>query len=251
MIEIALFSDVHGNLPALKTVLEDIKTRGIHQVYCLGDLVDFAPWGNEVIRTIKELGIPCLLGNHDERVGFDLPIIAIPHHSSEETLQRIAAINHSKNTITASNKLWLSQLPYNIELQYKLNGAVKKILLVHASTRSNDEYIHVGHVMEDVKQMFISTNTDVIVMGHTHVAHKINVTLNENDNRFMLNCGSVGRSRESDRLASYAILKISEDAVTADMIKLAYPVDEVAQAIYKSDIPNFYADFLLNSIAKI
>jgi predicted phosphodiesterase len=53
MIQIAVFSDVHGNLPALEVVLKDIEQRGIHQKFCLGDLVDFAPWGNEVIEKIK------------------------------------------------------------------------------------------------------------------------------------------------------------------------------------------------------
>lgn len=251
MIEIALFSDVHGNLPALKTVLNDINSRGINQVYCLGDLVDFAPWGNEVIDVIKQLRIPCLLGNHDERIGFDMPIIPIPHHSTEETLQRIAAINHSKNTITSANKLWLTQLPYNIELHYKLNDNVKKILLVHASTRSNDEYIHVGHDIEDIKQMFVSTGAHVIVMGHTHISQEVNVSLAKDNNGFMLNCGSVGRSREENRLASYAILKISETSISAEIIKLEYPIQEVAQAVYDSDIPNFYGDFLLNTRAKV
>lgn len=54
MIQIAVISDIHGNLIALNEVLKDIKNRNISQVYCLGDLVDFAPWGNEVISLIKK-----------------------------------------------------------------------------------------------------------------------------------------------------------------------------------------------------
>ncbi|MEI7489572.1 MAG: metallophosphoesterase family protein, partial [Chryseobacterium sp.] len=67
-MQIAIFSDVHGNLPALEVVLNDIEERGIDQKFCLGDLVDFAPWGNKVIEKIKSLNIPCLMGNHDERI---------------------------------------------------------------------------------------------------------------------------------------------------------------------------------------
>jgi hypothetical protein len=55
MIQFAIFSDVHGNLPALTSVLADIQTRNIHYKYCLGDLVDFAPWANEVIELIKQM----------------------------------------------------------------------------------------------------------------------------------------------------------------------------------------------------
>ncbi|MGY0036784.1 metallophosphoesterase family protein [Pedobacter sp. NJ-S-72] len=82
---IAIFSDVHGNLPALQAVLNDIEKRKADQVYCLGDLVDFAPWTNEVIETIKGLQIPCLMGNHDERIAFDHEVIPLAKHNQEET----------------------------------------------------------------------------------------------------------------------------------------------------------------------
>jgi len=213
MIEIAIFSDIHGNLFALNTVLKDIEKRGTNQVYCLGDLIDFAPWSNEVIEAIKALKIPCLLGNHDERVAFNLPVIPISHHDQEETRQRLTAINHSKDTITDSNKLWLSQLPYNIELQYKIKGFFKRVLLVHASTRSNDEYIHIGHDEEDLINMFLTTQADAIVMGHTHISYKKNLSVNGIKNKLLVNAGSVGRSREADRLASYSILRISENDI--------------------------------------
>ncbi|WP_413733902.1 metallophosphoesterase family protein [Sodalis sp. RH21] len=54
--QIAIFSDVHANLPALNAVLRDIDARGITDIFCLGDLVDFAPWPNEVIELIRKRG---------------------------------------------------------------------------------------------------------------------------------------------------------------------------------------------------
>jgi predicted phosphodiesterase len=108
MIQIAIFSDVHGNLPALEVVLNDINERGITHKFCLGDLVDFAPWGNEVIEIIKEKNIPCLLGNHDERIAFDLPVIPLSKHSEQETIARFSAIDHSKRYISRMkiNPFW-------------------------------------------------------------------------------------------------------------------------------------------------
>jgi len=142
MIQVAIISDIHANIIALKEVLHDIDRRNISQIYCLGDLVDFAPWGNQVIALMKERGIPCLLGNHDERIAFDLPIVPLPHHNDIETHNRINAINHSKDHITLDNKKWLSSLPYHMELTFKLKNSVRKILLVHASLISNDHYIY-------------------------------------------------------------------------------------------------------------
>ena len=93
MSRIAIFSDVHGNLPALKTILADLDVRKPDQVYCLGDLVDFAPWPNEVIELLRSSRIPCIMGNHDERIAFDYPVIPLKKHSEDETRARIHAHN--------------------------------------------------------------------------------------------------------------------------------------------------------------
>jgi len=70
-MRIAIFSDVHGNLPALDAVLADIDARGVDAVYCLGDLVGYAPFPNEAIARIRGARIPTIMGNYDEGVGFD------------------------------------------------------------------------------------------------------------------------------------------------------------------------------------
>ena len=55
---VAVFSDIHGNLPALEAVLADIRARGAADVICLGDLVGYGPFPNEVAQLVRELGIP-------------------------------------------------------------------------------------------------------------------------------------------------------------------------------------------------
>ena len=54
---IAFFSDVHGNLPALHAVLADLDQRRPDFIFCLGDLVGYAPWPNEVVAEIRRRGI--------------------------------------------------------------------------------------------------------------------------------------------------------------------------------------------------
>ena len=66
---IAFFSDVHGNLPALQAVLADIDERRPDMVFCLGDLVGYAPWPNEVVNEVRRRGIPTLAGNYDQGIG--------------------------------------------------------------------------------------------------------------------------------------------------------------------------------------
>lgn len=241
MIQIAIISDIHANVIALNEVLNDIQNRSLSQTYCLGDLVDFAPWGNEVIEKIKNKGIPCLLGNHDERIAFDHPVVPLPHHDQKETSNRVVAINLSKAEITPENKKWLAALPYNLELTYKINEVTKKILLVHAGLQSNDTYIYESDLKNDIAQQLKDKSIDAVIMGHTHLSYQ-----QTHSDVLFVNSGSVGRSRESDRKATYCILSITEKEITAEIIKVDYDIQEAAQQIYKSHIPDFYGDFLLN-----
>ncbi|MNK05821.1 phosphodiesterase [compost metagenome] len=239
MIQLAIISDIHANLIALDAVLTDLKNKGLTQIYCLGDLVDFAPWGNEVIDRIQEKNIPCLLGNHDQRIAFDEAIIPLPHHDVIETSNREIAINLSKKEISAPHKKWLATLPYNIELTFKLGTNFRKIRLVHASLQSNDEYIHESSPKTLLSDQLKQKAIDILVMGHTHHSY-----IQQVEDVMFINCGSVGRSKEKDRKASYAIVTLTEEGIDAQIVKVDYPIDQVAEAIYNSDIPNFYGDFL-------
>lgn len=240
---IAIFSDVHGNLPALQTVLEDIEKRKADQVYCLGDLVDFAPWTNEVIETIRDLQIPCLLGNHDERIAFNHAVVPLTKHSEKETLARMAAINFTKNNIKDDCKTYLAGLPTQLKITFKLKGKPFSILLVHGSTRSNEEYIYEDHDLKDICGMLDQEQADIIVMGHTHESY-IRTVSAEVDHQMVINCGSVGRSKEGKPLACYLLIAINEDGVQAELVKLTYPLEKVVKAIQESGIPDFYARFL-------
>lgn len=241
MIQIAIFSDVHGNLPALEVVLNDIDKRGITQKFCLGDLVDFAPWGNEVIEKIKENNIPCILGNHDERIAFNLPVIPLSKHSKEETVARFAAIDHSKKYITNENKSYLAELPFHLKLNYKVGNRHWNIQLVHSSLQSNDTYLYESENDQIFIELLNSSQSDMILMGHTHISFEKKI-----DEKWAINVGSVGRSKEENRLASYVVLTLNEEEVIPEIIQLAYPVEDVAKEIEASEIPDYYASFLRN-----
>lgn len=234
-MRLAIISDIHGNLPALKTVLEDIETRAIDQVICLGDLVDFAPWPNEVINLIRSQKIMTIMGNHDERIALDQPIVPLAKHSAAETHDRNRAINHSKEVVTADNKQYLASLPRKIMLQFE----DITLFCTHASPESIDEYLYED---EDdlLAQRLQDSDADVLIVGHTHFSFIKDIA-----GKKVINAGSVGRSKEPDRKACYVIIDIQAGAgISAVLIKLPYPVQETINAIYNSEIPDIYADLL-------
>lgn len=240
MKKIAIISDIHSNLTALIEVLTDIKSKGIKDIYCLGDLVDFAPWGNEVIQLIRDLNIPCVMGNHDERIAFDLPIINLKHHHLQESLVRHKAITISKKEITEDHKKWLRTLPARLSVTLSDEDYVCKILLVHATPFSNDEYLFEKDPKLGLAEYLSVHNYDTMVMGHTHQPY-----IQRSSGKLLINAGSVGRSREADRKASYCYLTLNKNKIEVEIVKIDYDTSFVAQQIYASEIPDFYGDFLL------
>ena len=70
-LRIAVFSDIHGNRHALEAVLKDIDAQEPDRIYCLGDLVGYGAFPNDVIEAIRSRGIPTIMGNYDDGMGFD------------------------------------------------------------------------------------------------------------------------------------------------------------------------------------
>ena len=254
MLTLAVISDIHANLPAFKAVLANINTRNVDQIYCLGDLVDFAPWPNEVIELIRQQRIPTLMGNHDERIAFDQPVIPLRKHNAQETEARFAAIDYTRQAISAENKAFLASLPRQLQLSFNIADQPISMLLVHASTRAIDEYIYEDHDQNDVVTMMAEKKADVLIMGHTHYSYIRPIVDSASEKRvtpIAINCGSVGRSKEADALATYLLITIageqevfSNDSITYELVKVNYPIEQTIEGIYQSTIPDFYADFL-------
>lgn len=68
-MKIALFSDVHGNLPALEAFFAGVETRQPDALYCLGDLAVYNIWSNEVIHEIRKRNMPTIAENYDFGIG--------------------------------------------------------------------------------------------------------------------------------------------------------------------------------------
>ena len=66
----ALISDIHSNLEALEAVLADIRSQGITEIFCLGDIIGYGPNPRECIDLVMKCQM-CLLGNHDQGALFD------------------------------------------------------------------------------------------------------------------------------------------------------------------------------------
>lgn len=64
-MKIAIFSDIHGNLPALKAILDDVKTKEVDEIISLGDAVSIGPKPAECLDLLKKEKVTTIIGNHE------------------------------------------------------------------------------------------------------------------------------------------------------------------------------------------
>ena len=243
----SLFSDLPSNLPGLRGVMAEIEARDVDAVFCLGDLVDFAPWPNEVIDLVRGRRWPVVMGNHDERIALHYPVEPSVTHTAEETAARVIGVEETRRVITERNRAYLGSLPREVRMGFGEGRDRREVLLVHASPRGLDDHIYEDHPLDDLEKLFREARADVVVMGHTHYPYVRRLEgFGSGDRTELLavNCGSVGRLKEDVPMASYALLTVEVGRIEAEVVRLPYLIEETIAGIRASGVPGFYAEFL-------
>jgi putative phosphoesterase len=229
-MRIAIFSDLHANLPALEAVLADIDSRDVDAVYCLGDLVGYAPFPNEVVERIRHEAIPTIMGNYDDAVGFGRDDCGCAYREEDQKRLGNQSLAWTKAHVTAENKAFLRTL--KPEIRFEADG--RRVLLVHGSPRKINEYLFEDRPLSSFQRLAASSNANIIAYGHTHKPY-----LKLVDGVLFLNAGSVGKPRDGDWRACYAMLDTSNGA--ADFVRVEYELAKVMAAIRRSDLPHEFA----------
>ncbi len=224
----AIFSDIHGNLQALEAVLTDITAQKPDVVYCLGDLVGYGAHPNEVTDRIRREGFPTVMGNYDDGVGFERDECGCAYKEESDRLLGDRSLAWTKARTTTGNKAFLQTLAP--EIRFETGG--KRILLVHGSPRKMNEYLFEDRPASSFQRLAASSNADVIVFGHTHKPYTKDV-----DGVLFLNVGSVGKPKDGNWRACYAILENGAAAFR----RVDYDVAAAAAAIRATDLPHEFA----------
>ena len=236
MQSITIFGDIHANLPALEAVLADMEARDLSPFYCLGDLVGYGTFSNEVIEIIRKRNIPTLMGNYDQGVGNSSNDCGCAYTSKEAEALGKRSIAWSNQNTTADNKLFLRQLTDQIPLE--LDGL--RVRLVHGSPRKINEYLYEDRPDATMERLLDLADADVLVCGHTHIPyHRILPS-----GRHVVNAGSVGKPKDGNSQACYVVLEAIDNNLRVTFKRVPYDVERAAKAIQASDMPNEYAEML-------
>jgi putative phosphoesterase len=253
-MRIALFSDIHSNLPALESVLADIEKKKPDTVYCLGDLVGYNIWANEVINEIRKRRIPTIAGNYDFGIGRTSDDCGCAYKTETEKNMGKISISFTNSIMKVDERKYLRTLPAHIKVEFQLNNDKLNLLLVHGSPRRINEYLFEDRDEKSLLRIMEQADADIMCFGHTHKPyHRILNSLAENKNhyRHAINIGSVGKPKDNNPKGCYVMLTINENSgienketVSPEFIRFDYDIEKAAKAIEDSPLPNEYAEML-------
>lgn len=255
-MKIALFSDIHANLPALEACLKDIEERKPDAIYCLGDLVGYNIWPNEVINEIRRRGIPTIAGNYDQGIGLTSDDCGCAYRTDTEKNMGKISISFTNSIVKPDERTYLRTLPAHIRLEFQLNNDKLNLLLVHGSPRKINEYLFEDRDEKSMVRIMETADADIMCFGHTHKPyHRIFSTATSEGQGFRhaINTGSVGKPKDNDPRGCYVMLKINEssrinnkDSIEVEFVRFEYDVEKAAKAVEDSPLPNEYAEMLRN-----
>jgi predicted phosphodiesterase len=242
----AILSDIHSNVEALTTVLDDIARRGIQTIYCLGDVVGYGPNPIECLDLIIDKTQWCVLGNHDYAALYEPTNF---NYGAEQASFWTREVLEAREDLDRNNLRWqfLGSLPMRRTLETSLDGQSTVLDFVHASPRRPiNEYIFPDDVYTNPAKvrMLFEKIRHVCFVGHTHMP---GVFLEEPDfylpdelggaypivegEKAIINIGSVGQPRDRDNRASYVYVEANK----VYFVRLAYDYETTMKKIFAID----------------
>ncbi len=232
----AFISDIHANLEALETVLEDIGQQAIDEIICLGDIVGYGSEPNECTEIVRKRSTIVLLGNHDAAA------VRLLDTNLFNNFAR-AAIDWTARILRKANRTYLASLP--------LTATRESFTLVHATPYEPGMWYYITS-LEEASFNFRHFETEACLVGHTHIpmivvldgkkevyAHQAgHINLRETPGaRFLINVGSVGQPRDRIAKSCYGIF----DDGTGDFFfrRVAYDIPKTQARMRKAKLPEF------------
>ncbi len=220
MRSVAVISDIHGNMPALEAVLEDLEQQSVDEVLVGGDLVGRGPQGSRVARRIRQLGWGCVRGNHEEY------LLAFRHRkvpASWLIADEWSASRWMAAELDPDDVRYIESLPFLTRPRI-----ADELLLVHGSPNSNNEGLGPWCSDEFLASQVNPLEEQVLVCAHTHrpLERRIGADL-------IVNVGAVGLPFNRDVRAQYAILRHDGEHWSAEFRQVAYDRDETLR-IYET-----------------
>jgi predicted phosphodiesterase len=221
MTRIAVLADIHGNMPALEAVIEDIAGQQVDEVLVGGDLVGRGPQGSRVIERIRGQGWPSVRGNHEDYL-LTFRRGEVPPDWLEA--DQWSAARWMAADLSDEDVHYLESLPFSLH-----SRELPQIHLVHASPQSNSDGIGPWTPARKMQQHWDSIPESTLVCAHTH--RPLHRRFGDGD---IVNVGSVGLPFNRDRRAQYALFTQENAGLSFEFRQVEYDLGKILDIYEKS-----------------
>jgi putative phosphoesterase len=235
---VAVITDIHANLPSLQAALARVEDLGIERVYCGGDLVGYGPHPNEVCGLIQQRDIPTIYGNYDFAIARDEEDCGCAYVTAHDRELGQLSVEWTLAHTERHAKDFMRELPF--DLRFDVDGV--PVHLVHGSPRKVNEYLFEDKPASLYERLAAAESDPVLVFGHTH-----RPWVHEYGGVLFVNCGSVGKPKDGDPRAAFAVLRAAGEGVQVTIERVTYDAAAVAAEVRASGLPGEYADKLLQA----
>jgi putative phosphoesterase len=232
-MKIALISDLHGNEVAVEAVMNSIRQAGADRIVCLGDVATLGPRPGFVLQMLRDLGCPCILGNHDEFL-LDPALI----HTYTEAPIIVEAVDWCRAQLSDGDLAFVRTFQPSIDIQLDDRATLS---LFHGSPRSHMEDILATTPPEELDRLLSGHSAPVMAGGHTHIQ-----MLRQHRGMLLVNPGSVGlpfkeyvAGRPPTLLhhAEYATVEAARGAVNVTLHRVPLDMASLRDTVRRSDNP--------------
>ena len=224
-MKIAVLSDIHGNYPALETVVDHVEQWRPDQVFVAGDIVNRGPRSLNCLELLldkhQNQGWKMILGNHEEYVlnmANPDPEKPINHPDLDQFVM------YTARQIKSGLKS-LAELP---DRHSNSTTGFGEIRMVHASMLHNRDGIYPETNDIDLRKKIAPPPT-VLIVGHTHRSF-----IRRMDGTLVVNAGSTGLPFDGDRRAGYAQVELQGGDWQAKIIRMNYDIKKAERDFYDS-----------------
>ncbi|HID29812.1 MAG TPA: metallophosphoesterase [Desulfobacterales bacterium] len=237
-MRLAIISDVHGNLEALKQVLSDIDQLQVDGLACLGDNIGYGADSEEVVKLIRQRQIPCVMGNHE---------LAVMDPSCLYRMNPVA-----RRSLILTEEL-VSQDTLNYIRRLKASIVFHGSLCVHGCPPDSITTYLFDVSERNLRKIFAAMKYRICFVGHTHDLEIVGfdgegitrtplckgLSLLQEDRQYIINIGSVGQPRDGDNNAKYVIW--DDASSTIEVRFIAYDIAAAERKILELGFPEFNA----------
>ncbi|MCF8034834.1 MAG: metallophosphatase family protein [Desulfarculaceae bacterium] len=231
MSRLAVLSDLHANLSALRVVRADLVRRGVDRVVVLGDLTGYLARPNRVVDAVVLAGWQCIAGN------YDLAVLRGGREGADKYLkpgigpEPRAIFAWTEQRLHAASREFLATLPENL----RLDTPAGDLLAVHGSPDSVRQYVFPDHPQAELAAWLKQSGASILCLGHTHQPFVRRV-----EGGLVLNPGSVGKSKDGDPRASYALIDF-EPKLRAQIVRLPWDIETEARLLIGAGLDSMVA----------